>query len=227
MTLRKKTLQGLNWFSLEETILDNSLQWRLKIEVMAIFCPLCPQNILFTIGGRIARFMGCAAYLSTLNSDHQLGFDQWSLIKSGMITAQCWGRLNWRVGRCLSDLRNGSLAVGSTRIINGEITKLLNSEFFWFFLPSVTPIYWLRATLGWIGWEPLGWKHCWHCVASLDWKANAESDRSTLSFASLLVSKYQNSTLFSEHIIETLLMPKETNKQSYVMLLFWNYAVCA
>ena len=126
--LAKKTLQGLNWFSLEETILDNSLQWRLKIEVNAIFCPLCPQNILFTIGGRIARFMGCAAYLSTLNSDHQLGFDQWSLIKSGMITAQCWGRLNWRVGRCLSDLRNGSLAVGSTRIINDEITKLLNSE---------------------------------------------------------------------------------------------------
>ena len=35
--LAKKTLQGLNWFSLEETILDNSLQGRLKIEVMAIF----------------------------------------------------------------------------------------------------------------------------------------------------------------------------------------------
>ena len=80
-----------------------------------------------------------------------------------------------------------------------------------------------------IDWElllgGLDWKHCWHCVASLDWKADAESDRSTLSFASILVSKYQNSTLFSEHISKTLLMPKETNKQSYVM--FWNYAVCA
>ena len=148
--LAKKTLQGLNWFSLEETILDNSLQWRLKIEVMAIFCPLCPQNILFTIGGRIARFMGCAAYLSTLNSDHQLEFDQWSLIKSGMITAQCWGRLNWRVGRCLSDLRNGSLAVGSTRIINGEITKLLNSEFFWFFSSLGHSNILIESYSGWI-----------------------------------------------------------------------------
>ena len=133
------------------------------------FCPLCLQNILFTIGGRIAMgFMGCAAYLSTLNSDHQLEFDQWSLIKSGMITAQCWGRLNWRVGRCLSDLRNGSLAVGSTRIINGEITKLLNSEFFWLF-SSLGHSNILIKSYSWVDWMGATWLKTLLALRGVSW----------------------------------------------------------
>ena len=52
-----------------------------------------------------------------------LWFDQCSLIASA---ARCWGRLNWRVGSCLSDLHNGSRSVGAS-VIHGGITELLNS----------------------------------------------------------------------------------------------------
>ena len=51
-----------------------------------------------------------------------LWFDQCSLIASA---ARCWGRLNWRVGSCLSDLHNGSRSVGAS-VIHGGITELLN-----------------------------------------------------------------------------------------------------
>ena len=78
------------------------------------------QEVL--VSNCITRTKGCA---------DKLGFDHWLYQQQGR-SAQCWGRLNWRVGRCLSDLHNGSLSVGAPLIIG----RSQNCQFLNYFAPQ-------------------------------------------------------------------------------------------